>query len=225
MKRGDRSCSRSLLGACGLREPLQPRAGRGDAAAAGHGEPAADHRRAARRRRRSPGPSGSTSCCAAPRSARTTASICRRATSRSDANGSDGARMKPVRKAVFPVAGPRHPLPARHQGDPEGDADGRRSAADPICGRGGARGRDRADDLRHRPRQGRARGPFRHRLRARGDDDRARQVARRARRHPLPARRDRLGPPAGAARASATPSGARARSSATSRSRCCSPTI
>ena len=38
-------------------------------------------------------------------------------------------------------------------------------------------------------------------------------------------RRDRLGPPAAAARASAMRSGARATSSATSRSRCCFPTI
>ena len=55
---------------------------------------------------------------------------------------------------------------------------------------------------------------------------RARQVARhRSPARRLPPGRDRLGPPAGAARASATPSGARARSSATSRSRCCCPTI
>ena len=46
---------------------------------------------------------------------------------------------KPVRKAVFPVAGLGTRIPAGDQGDAEGDADGRRQAADPIRGRGGAR--------------------------------------------------------------------------------------
>ena len=42
---------------------------------------------------------------------------------------------------------PRHALPAGHQGDPQGDADGRRPAADPVRGRGSARGGDRADSI------------------------------------------------------------------------------
>ena len=64
----------------------------------------------------------------------------------------------------------RHALPPRDQGDPQGAAADRRPAADPVRGRRGARGGDRADDLRHRPRQDRARRAFRHRLRARDDD-------------------------------------------------------
>ena len=62
--------------------------------------------------------------------------------------------------------GPRHPTSARHQGDPEGAADGRRPAADPICGRRSARGGDRAADLRHRPREIVAGRLFRFRFRA-----------------------------------------------------------
>ena len=69
----------------------------------------------------------------------------------------------------------RHALPARDQGDSQGAAADRRPAADPVRGRRGARGGDRADDLRHRPRQDRARRAFRHGLRARDDDGRARQ--------------------------------------------------
>ena len=95
-------------------------------------------------------------------------------------------RMKPVRKAVFPVAGLGTRFLPATKAIPKEMLTDRRPTADPVCGRRGARGGDRADDLRHRPRQGRARGSFRHRLRARGDDDGARQVARRARRTRFP---------------------------------------
>ena len=67
-----------------------------------------------------------------------------------------------VRQAIFPVAGSRHPLPARHQGPAQGDAAGGRQAADPVRGRGGLRRRRARDDLRHRPPQAADRGPLRH---------------------------------------------------------------
>ena len=51
----------------------------------------------------------------------------------------------------------RHAPAPRDQVDAQGNADDRRSAADPICRRRSARGGDRADDLRHRARQGGAR--------------------------------------------------------------------
>ena len=118
----------------------------------------------------------------------------------------------------------RHALPARDQGDPQGDAADHRPAADPVRGRRGARGGDRADDLRHRARQDRDRRAFRHRLRARDDDERARQGHVGARRRPG-SRPATSSPCASRCRwASATRSGARARSSATSRSRSCCPT-
>ena len=106
-------------------------------------------------------------------------------------------------------AGPQGGLPgrrARHAPAPgdqvhaQGNADDRRPAADPICGRRGARGRDRADDLRHRPRQvalwsiisTSASSLKRRWSERRQEPRRARAVARRL-------RRDRLGPPAAAA--------------------------
>ena len=58
-----------------------------------------------------------------------------------------------VRKAVFPGRRPRHPPASGHQDHSQGDGHDRRPAADPICGRRGARGGDRAADLRHRARQ------------------------------------------------------------------------
>ena len=69
----------------------------------------------------------------------------------------------------------RHPVPARDQGDSEGDADRRRPADPSVRRRRGARGRDRAFHLRHRPQQGRHRGSFRLCLRARGHAQAARQ--------------------------------------------------
>ena len=71
-----------------------------------------------------------------------------------------------VTKAVFPVAGPGQPLPARHQGEPQGDAADRRQAADPVCRRGGRCRRHHRHDLHHREQQARDRGPFRQGLRA-----------------------------------------------------------
>ena len=78
-----------------------------------------------------------------------------------------------VRKAVFPVAGLGTRLLPATKAIAQGNADDRRSAADPICRRRGARGGHRADDLRHRARQVEPGRLFRHRLRARGDDARA----------------------------------------------------
>ena len=73
---------------------------------------------------------------------------------------------------------PRHPRPARHQGDAEGNADHRRQAADPVCGRRGQGSRHRTFHLRHRPQQGRDRGSFRPHVRTR------RHARRRAARRP-----------------------------------------
>ena len=116
----------------------------------------------------------------------------------------------------------RHPLPPRHQGDAEGDADHRRPAGAAIRGRRGARGRHRAFRLRHRPQQGGHRGPFRHRLRAGGDARASAARPRRSRSCGATCRRPaRSASPASRRRsASATPSGARATSSAASRSPC-----
>ena len=123
-------------------------------------------------------------------------------------------------------SGARHALPARHQGRAQGDADGRRPAGDPACGRRGQGGRHRAFHLRHRPQQGGHRGPFRQPVRAGAHAGRAGQDERAGAAHgraaAAPAR-----PASRASRrrsASATQCGARARSSATSRSRCCCPT-
>ena len=138
----------------------------------------------------------------------------------------DSAMSQARPQGGLPGRRARHAPAAGDQDHPQGNADDRRPAADPICGRRGARGGDRADDLRHRPRQVGAGRLFRHRLRARSDDARARaRASTRSRRRDARLRRDRLGPPAAAARASAMRSGARATSSATSRSRCCCPTI
>ena len=124
-----------------------------------------------------------------------------------------------------PRRGPRHPLPAGDQGDPQGDAAGRRQAGDPVRRRGGRRrrARRRADD--HRPQQAAARGPLRPRHRARagaGGEGRRRPAragaaAQRPRRHPLRAAGRPLGPRSRGARR-------RRSTSATSRSPCCSVT-
>ena len=74
--------------------------------------------------------------------------------------------IRPVRKAIFPVAGLGTRLLPATKTHAQGNADGRRSAADPICGRRGARGGDRADDLRHRARQVEPGRLFRPRVRA-----------------------------------------------------------
>ena len=123
----------------------------------------------------------------------------------------------------FPGGRSRHPVPARDQGDAEGDADGGRPAADPACRGRGARGRHRASDLRHRPQQVGDRGSFRPPIRARGhaqgapQEERAETARRRHARAPAP----RASPASNRRSASATRSGARANWSATSLSRCC----
>ena len=121
---------------------------------------------------------------------------------------------------------PRHPLPARHQGDGQGDAAGGGQAADPVRGRGGARRRHRAVLHGHRPRQDRAGRAFRHRLRAGGDAARARQDRRAGdAARCAAAGRARSSRCASRSRsASATRSGAPAPSSATIRSPSCCPT-
>ena len=134
--------------------------------------------------------------------------------------------IKPLRKAVSARRRPRHPVPARHQGDRQGNAAGRGQAADPVCDRGSARGRDRAVLHGHRPRQDRARRAFRHRLRAGADAAGARQ-GRRAGHAARDGRWSRAPSSRCASRcrsASATRSGARAPSSATTRSPSCCPT-
>ena len=178
------------------------RARRGDAARAGDGEPAADHRRTARRRRRSPGPGRVDE-------------LLRRSEEREDDRfdlppgdipvddgnaSSDRARMKPVRKAVFPVAGlgtrflpatkaiPKEMLTVVDRPLIQYAVEEAREAGIEqmifVTGRGKGALEDHFD--------------IAYELEAVMTG--ARQVARRARRHPLPARRDRLGPPAGAAR-------------------------
>ena len=87
--------------------------------------------------------------------------------------------MRRITKAVFPVAGSRHPIPAGDQGEPEGNAAGRRQAADPVRGRGSRRGRNLRHDLHHGAQQAVDRGSFRQGLRAR-DGARASQQDRAA---------------------------------------------
>ena len=101
-----------------------------------------------------------------------------------------------------PGRGARHPLSAGNQSDAQGNAHRRRPAGDPARRRRGPRGGRGAFHLRHRPQQGRHRGPFRPPVRAGGDAGRARQ-ARRARRavaRPARPRLHQLHPPAEPAR-------------------------
>ena len=122
--------------------------------------------------------------------------------------------------------GARHPVPAGHQGHAEGDADRGRPAGHPARGGRGARGRHRAPDLRHGPQQGRHRGPLRHAIRTRrhAGASAARQRNSRTSERICRARARPASPASRSRSASATRCGARARSSATSRSPCCCPT-
>ncbi len=110
--------------------------------------------------------------------------------------------MSRIRKAIFPVAGLGTRFSARNQGDAEGNAHGRRSAAHPICRGRGARGWHRAFHLRHRPQQGRDRGSFRPAGRTRNDTTRTRQEGgtRSSGAGPPATGRNQLHPPAIAAR-------------------------
>ena len=133
---------------------------------------------------------------------------------------------KPIRKAVLPVAGLGTRFLPATKADAQGNADGGRPADPAARRRRGARGGRREIHLRHRAQQGRHRGPFRHRLRARRHAAPARQAEgdRRADgRHAAGGRGD-ASPASRPRSGSATPCGARATSSATSRSRCCCPT-
>ena len=111
-----------------------------------------------------------------------------------------------------------HPLAARHQGDAQGDAAGRRPAADPVRARGSLRRRHRGVHLRHRPRQERASRiisiaptSWRRRSQQRGQDARAEADSSDA----VPSSRAMRSSPASRSRwAWATPSGARATGSA-----------
>ena len=134
--------------------------------------------------------------------------------------------MKPIRKAIFPVAGlgtrflpatkamPKEMLPVVDRPLIQHVVDEARA------------GRHRAFHLRHRPQQERHRGPFRPPVRARDDAARAPASApsstccRRTCRRPAP----RASRASRSRSASATRCGARANWSATSRSRCCCPT-
>ncbi len=131
--------------------------------------------------------------------------------------------MKTLRKAIFSSSRPRHPISASDQIRSQGNASGRGQASHPICDRRGARRRHRADDLRHRPRQRRAGGLFRHRFSSLRRRCASVTKPRSWRRLPAPAW-CRAGSPMCASRsrwALATPSGARATSSATNPSPCC----
>ena len=86
--------------------------------------------------------------------------------------------MKKITQGRLPGCRPRQPLPARHQGEPQGNAADRRQAADPIRGRRGRGRRHHRHDLHHRAQQARDRGSFRQGVRAR---DRARGCATRPR--------------------------------------------
>ena len=102
----------------------------------------------------------------------------------------------------FPGRGARHALPAGHQGEPEGDAAGRRQAADPVRG-GGSPRRGRAPaGVRHRRLQARHRGPLRLRPGARAAARAAGQVgpAASAAQRAAELCHLHLHPPAGAAR-------------------------
>ena len=63
--------------------------------------------------------------------------------------------MRKITQSGISGGGPRQPLPAGDQGEPEGDAADRRQAADPVRGRGGRRRRHHRHDLHHRPQQAR----------------------------------------------------------------------
>ena len=109
--------------------------------------------------------------------------------------------IKPLRKAVFPVAGlGTRFLPATKAMPKEMltvvDKPLIQYAVEEALGSG-----DRADHLRHRARQGRARRSFRCLLRTRSDNARAGQVDGADRRYPPEARFAGLRSPAGAARA------------------------
>ena len=93
--------------------------------------------------------------------------------------------------------GTRHPVPAGHQGQSQGDAADRRQAADPVRGRRGAAGRRRKAGVRHRLGQAGDRGPFRPRPRARAGtrDQGPRAHAQYAARHRSFLRQLHLHPP------------------------------
>ncbi len=96
----------------------------------------------------------------------------------------------------------RHTLPARHQGEPEGNAADRRQAAHPVR-RGGSTGRGCAPaGVHHRQFEARHRGSFRHRPRTRVGARGAGQAGSGgpAARHPARRRHLHLHPPAGTAR-------------------------
>ena len=109
-------------------------------------------------------------------------------------------RMTEAPQGRVPSRRPWHPPAPRHQVDPQGAADGRRPAADPICGRRSARGGDRAADLRHRPREialvDYFDAAFELEATMRGEGQEPRSAAILAHRF----RRAGLGPPAAAAR-------------------------
>ncbi len=84
----------------------------------------------------------------------------------------------------LPRRGTGHPLPPRHQSEPEGNAACRRQATDPVR-RGRSHGRRHyRDDLCHRPLQARHRGPFRQGLRT-GSGARGQEQAGAAGRGPF----------------------------------------
>ena len=135
-------------------------------------------------------------------------------------------RGRKVRKAVLPVAGSRHAVPAGDQGGPEGDAAARRRAELQLDRRGVRRRRDRGDRLRDRARQvapsritSIARPSWRRCSNERGKNETSRGCASR------PSWRASLGAPGGAARPRARGALRARRRSATSRSRCCWATI
>ena len=180
-------------------------------------------RRRARGARRRPSPRRTSAGCSGAR--RTTSARVRADERRASTAASEERAMTRVRKAVIPAAG----LGTRFlPGDEElaqGDAAGRRQARDPVRRRRGRAGRAHRHPDHHRSQQARDRGPLRPQLRAR--------ALPRQRGQARPARRkcsSRPTSPTSTTSASAirSVSGTRCRSrvitSATSRSRCCSPT-
>ena len=133
---------------------------------------------------------------------------------------------KRVRKAVFPVAGLGTRFLPATKAMPKEMLTVVDRPGDPARGRRGQGRRHRAFHLRHRPQQGRHRGPFRQPVRARAHAGGARQDegARAAHGRAAAAPARRASRASRRRSASAMRCGARATSSATSRSRCCFPT-
>ncbi len=89
-----------------------------------------------------------------------------------------GKRHAKSQKSRISGRRPGHPLSARHQGQPQGNAAHRRQAADPVCGRRGDGRRHHRHHLHQQPHQAHGRRPLRQGLRTGNRTGRARQESR-----------------------------------------------